>query len=149
MVKNVIYAGIGFVLGVTFSPMFAQAGVMQSGWPDAVSCVWDGFEHEMILSVQLPDGVVKYASTDPDYSVWVDFESDGVVSTALFDGVYLCDVEPGTTTISSFVQHDFGGASSTQMTINNPTQDMFNGVMIFAFVALFFIWFFRRNYDTQ
>jgi len=48
-----------------------------------------------------------------------------------------------------------GGATTTEMVIlsgttttNNPTQDMFNGIILFGFVALFFIWFFRRPYDT-
>lgn len=46
-----------------------------------------------------------------------------------------------------------GGGSSTAAvaattTIHNPTQDMFNGFVVFFFVFVFFVWFFRRPYDT-
>lgn len=50
-----------------------------------------------------------------------------------------------------------GGATTTALTVlagtttnvvHNPAQDMFNGLVIFFAVMVFFIWFFRRPYDT-
>jgi len=39
-------------------------------------------------------------------------------------------------------------ASTTLSVINNPTLDMFLGIVLFFMVFVFVIWFFRRPYDT-
>jgi len=38
--------------------------------------------------------------------------------------------------------------TTTEMVIHNPTMDMFLGIVLFFFVFVFVVWFFRRPYDT-
>lgn len=131
------------------------AGVLIADWPDAISCVWDGNTGFMVLAIEDGGGTKKYANTDASFNYWVTISDAGLVQDALFDGAYLCDMEPGTTTLSFFTQYDFGssespssGATTTQSTIHNPTLDMWLGIVLFFFVFIFWVWFFRRPYDT-
>jgi len=39
-------------------------------------------------------------------------------------------------------------ATSTLTVVHNPTLDMFLGIVLFFFVFVFIVWFFRRPYDT-
>jgi len=41
-----------------------------------------------------------------------------------------------------------GGGGGGDTVVHNPTQDLWNGVVLFFLVFFFFIWFFRRPYDT-
>jgi len=73
------------------------------------------------------------------------------------DYFYAVDIIEGAAGLTDFEWWEYvtpaisgggGAASAATTTIHNPTQDMFNGFLLFFLIALFLIWFFRRPYDT-
>jgi len=48
-------------------------------------------------------------------------------------------------TVDNYPDPAGGGSASATTTISNPNQDLFNGFVIFGFMLVFIIWFFRKH----
>jgi len=140
----------------------AHAEIIE-GWPDALSnyCVLtDGTfistttaiyfigEDSQFEEIGQPpqDRFVNYYNPTAG-QLGFDFLTRNVVVTAYED----C-IPTGTSIddVAYLIPFDFGQviATTTQTLIHNPTLDMYLGIMLFFFVFVFFVWFFRRPYDT-
>lgn len=164
IVRNVISMGFGFLMGIILcSTGIVHAGVFVTDVPDAIICRDStADDYRVLYLVYAPaDSLYRYATENGAAdAAWVDFTLAGAWSAD--DSAF--NTEPGRCQTKTFTDlyndgqaFDFassaGGetssttATSTQV-INNPTLDMFMGILLFFGVFWFLVWFFRRPYDT-
>jgi len=157
MLRNALYTCIGFAVGFFVGTTgFVFAGVIDPDWPDAIVCDGGAEGHAALYLTRNPSS----------FSTW-DYESAdglGVSNSVIFDGDGIiisgmdCEADDMAEIIAEGHSRNFGdgstgGATTTattsEMLVHNPTLDMFLGIMLFLVVFFFWIWFFRRPYDTH
>jgi len=154
------WVGCFFVGIMFFFTGVAHAGVLLPGFPDAIGCSIGSEQFWFYLSqeeAEVATNGVLYSTFFTGASGYIVFEqADGSYVFESGDFVPCGSSED----LDFFVHYDFGGgattsgtsttalSTTTQMVINNPTLDMFLGMVLFFVVMWFIIWFFRRPYDT-
>lgn len=137
--------------------------MMYPAWPDAIRYECSVLDGETMVGTSTVVNEIAHADNiysplegDPSFHIFygadeVEFDEGTreVLAISCPD-----DVPVGTSIDNAayFQQFEFGEGSElvvpTQMVIHNPTLDMFLGIGLFLIVMIFFIWFFRRPYDT-
>jgi len=83
---------------------------------------------------------------------WWQFNGDGTDAIGTNDLTAQNSVAATETDVPYTCGGDSGSSTTTSATttlINNPNQDLFNGLVLFFGVFWFVVWFFKRPYDNQ
>lgn len=109
-------------------------GVFRTNLPDAISCEYndENFIYYFSSYDETIDGFIYYTNNQGSgfSASGVGFEESTPHELNYIDTEY-CDLSLGTTTLSDFEQYNFNGQNGGLVFQNNPTIDLFLGIILF------------------